>query len=72
MSYIPWHVAMLDEDINQNLIKCEDLFQQNRSRINILPLGLTEKLRICVERRIRPAEKRFVLRTRHILNDLSN
>jgi hypothetical protein len=23
--YIPWHVAMLDEDINQNLIKCEDL-----------------------------------------------
>ena len=25
LSYIPWHVAMLDEDINQNLIKCEDL-----------------------------------------------
>ena len=25
LSYIPCHVAMLDEDINQNLIKCEDL-----------------------------------------------
>ena len=25
LSYIPWHVAMLDEDINQNFIKCEDL-----------------------------------------------
>ena len=23
--YIPWHVAMLEEDINQNLIKCENL-----------------------------------------------
>lgn len=26
LSYIPWHVAMLDDDINMNVIKWEDLF----------------------------------------------
>lgn len=51
LSYIPWHIAMLDDDININVVNGEDLFwaavneflPQKRVMDKQIPPGLTLK-----------------------------